>query len=192
MKALLGLKMSIAYINERCFVCSQSVQQYQIWPHECYVPDMQPQERETKNVQHRPKDGTRQYVANGRQEADEALLSPTAFSNQQQSSKQIYTAAKAVEQRQPDFPGKSIPVDTLFFGCKIIKAHTQSKNEGISNESAVDAGEINKAVVEGLTVAIPNEMANTFRNSFKRLLLPAFDNACKEMFNQVRNEAVSH
>eukprot|EP00944_MAST-04C_sp_MAST-4C-sp1_P009534 g9534.t1 len=178
-------------LYQRTLFCVQSkaVQQYQIWPHECYVPDMQPQERETKNVQHRPKDGTRQYVANGRQEADEALLSPTAFSNQQQSSKQIYTGQQtAVEQRQPDFPGKSIPVDTLFLDAKNNQGNTQSKNEGISNESAVDAGEITKAVVEGLTAAIPNEMANTFRNSFKSLLLPAFDNACKEMFNQVRNE----
>ena len=98
--------------------------------HECYVPDMQPQERETKNVQHRPKDGTRQYVANGRQEADEALLSPTAFSNQQQSSKQIYTGQQtAVEQRQPDFPGKSIPVDTLFLDAKNNQGKHKAKTK---------------------------------------------------------------
>ena len=52
-------------------------------------------------------------------------------------------------------------------------------------QGAVDVGKLSDAAVQGAVSALKSEMKNSFRESFENMLVPAVENACKEMFSQL-------
>ena len=75
------------------------------------------------------------------------------------------------------------------------KEQTQQVEDGIQNTTSnggggsanINTAHLKNEIIDSLKAAVPNQLASTFRDSFKNVLLPAFDKACKEMFSQVRS-----
>lgn len=170
-------------LYQRTLFCVQSkaVQQYQIWPHECYVPGTE-QKRSQQPEQTMPLNVQTNNNIDSYHDTSPSLLSPTAMLN-------------TTSRQQPlQQHGQSIPVDALFLNAK--KEQTQQVEDGIQSTGSNGSGgsaninttHLKNEIIDSLKAAVPNQLANTFRDSFKNVLLPAFDKACKEMFSQVRSE----
>ena len=182
-------------LYQRTLFCVQSkaVQQYQIWPHECYMPSneqplppQQQQQEQVPNVQVNDYDG-------GQQDTNPALLSPTAMlesSSNQQQQQQVQEEPQGQQHQQQQQQGQSIPIDTLFLNAKKEqeKMEEEGKELNATTTADINTSQMTEEIVNSLNAEIPNQLANTFRDSFKNVLLPAFDRACKEMFSQVRSE----
>eukprot|EP00943_MAST-04B_sp_MAST-4B-sp1_P003597 g3597.t1 len=168
---------------QRTLFCVQSkaVQQYQIWPHECYVPGTE-QKSSKQAEQTAPPNVQKNNNFYSDHDTSLSLLSPTAMLNK--------TSNQQLQQQH----GQSIPIDALFLNAK--KEQTQQVEDGIQNTTSnggggsanINTAHLKNEIIDSLKAAVPNQLASTFRDSFKNVLLPAFDKACKEMFSQVRSE----
>ena len=77
------------------------------------------------------------------------------------------------QHQQQQQQGQSIPIDTLFLNAKKEqeKMEEEGKELNATTTADINTSQMTEEIVNSLNAEIPNQLANTFRDSFKNVFV---------------------